>query len=169
MEKIYTCKICGASSDVQPFYKGLTSRCKECHKSKVKENREEKASYYQAYDAKRFQDDPRVRERHRRYQKTDAGKASLRKSRVKWLNDNADKRAAHVILNHAVAAQRVHKPEKCTVCGSGGRIEGHHEDYTRPLDVRWVCRQCHVNIHKEDRENRLNQTGATRPQQPQRN
>jgi hypothetical protein len=145
----YTCKVCDVTSDAAEFYKGLTSRCKECHKRKVKENRDSKADYYKEYDAKRFKEDPKVRARHRRYSKTKAGKASNLKSQNLWRKSNPDKRAAHVILNNAIRAGRVGKPKDCSKCGAGGRIEGHHHDYTRPLDVVWLCRQCHVKEHKE--------------------
>ena len=145
---VYTCKICGAGSNVAPFYSGVTSRCKECHKRKVRENRLAKADYYRAYDAKRFQDDPRVKERHTRYQKSERGKASMLRAKKKWAAANQEKRAAHVILNNAVRDGRVMKPSCCDVCSEKHyRIHGHHGDYSKPLDVIWCCPQCHHDIH----------------------
>jgi len=35
-------------------------------------------------------------------------------------------------------------PEPCQVCGATEKIEMHHEDYAKPLDVQWMCRPCHV-------------------------
>jgi len=148
-----TCKVCGVTSDVAEFYKGVNTRCKECHKQKVRENRAEKADYYRAYDAHRYQNDPKVRKRHRRYAKTQEGKASLNAARKKWLQENAEKRACHTILNNAVRDGRAVKPNACQSCGkSDCRIEGHHHDYTKPLDVKWVCRSCHVAIHRKEDE-----------------
>lgn len=146
----YTCKICLATSDKVEFYKDVNSRCKECHKQKVRENRAQNAEYYSAYDAKRFQEDPRVRARHKRYQETISGKLAVKRAREKWTRENPEKRAAHVILGNAVRDGRIDKPETCQNCGAGGRIHGHHHDYTKPLDVEWLCQQCHVNIHKDD-------------------
>ena len=149
----HTCKVCGVTSDAAEFYKGVNTRCKECHKQKVRENRREKADYYRTYDAHRYRTDPKVKSRHRRYQATEAGKASIRASREKWLLENAGKRAAHVILNNAVRDGRVLKPDTCQTCGAPGcTIHGHHQDYTKPLDVKWVCSLCHVAIHRKEDE-----------------
>jgi hypothetical protein len=145
----YTCKVCDVTNDAAEFYKGTTNRCKECHKLRVKQNREGKADYYRNYDVKRYQEDPEVRARHRRYAKTVAGKAIMKKARDNWKNKNLDKSAAHTLLNNAILAGKVEKLKHCSKCGAEGRIEGHHRDYTRPLDVVWLCRQCHVNEHKE--------------------
>ena len=34
----------------------------------------------------------------------------------------------------------------CERCGSAN-VEAHHDDYSRPLEVRWVCRRCHGMLH----------------------
>jgi hypothetical protein len=31
-------------------------------------------------------------------------------------------------------------------CGSR-RVQMHHDDYTKPLQVRWRCRPCHLALH----------------------
>ncbi len=35
----------------------------------------------------------------------------------------------------------------CEICGSQ-ESQMHHEDYDRPLEVRWLCRPCHLAIHR---------------------
>jgi hypothetical protein len=35
----------------------------------------------------------------------------------------------------------------CEKCGSV-KSEMHHQDYTKPLLVEWLCRTCHLNLHK---------------------
>jgi len=142
-----TCKVCGATDNDAEFYTGLASRCKECHKAAVRVNRAENLERYRAYDAKRFKDDPRVLARHRLYQSTPDGIKSSAKSHKKWLAANQDKRAAHIILGNAVRDGKKNKPDTCELCGTGGRIHGHHEDYTKPLDVIWCCPTCHHRIH----------------------
>jgi hypothetical protein len=140
------------TSDVAEFYTGVTNRCKECHKRKVKENREEKLDYYREYDAKRFQEDPKVRERHKEYKRTPAGKLSVEASRIKWIEKSPEKRAAHVILGNAVKNGLIEKPNFCSKCGKkevSRRIHAHHHDYTKPVDVIWLCVQCHKDEHKD--------------------
>jgi hypothetical protein len=34
----------------------------------------------------------------------------------------------------------------CEACGSA-RTQAHHDDYLRPLDVRWMCVPCHRRWH----------------------
>lgn len=141
------CKVCGATEDSAPFYKGVTSRCCECHKTLVKKNREEKRDYYIAYHKKRYRENPIVRQRLDAYAKTEKGMESRAKARAKWLRNNPVKRAAHVILGNAVRDGRIFKPKQCQKCGVGGRIHGHHHDYAKPLEVTWLCAPCHGKEH----------------------
>jgi hypothetical protein len=152
----HTCKVCGVTSDAAEFYKGVTSRCKECHKIKVRENRAEKIEYYRAYDAYRYQSDPRVKKRHKRYQGTDAGKASMSAARKKYARENVEKIAANTILNNRVRDKKVWKPHYCEVCSRDDTvIHGHHHDYAQPLNVIWVCPSCHVALHNRESEWRI--------------
>lgn len=38
--------------------------------------------------------------------------------------------------------------EKCKECGDPN-TEMHHEDYDKPLEVTWLCRDCHLELHEE--------------------
>ena len=35
----------------------------------------------------------------------------------------------------------------CEVCGAE-RVDAHHDDYSKPLDVRWLCRRHHLQLHR---------------------
>jgi len=38
----------------------------------------------------------------------------------------------------------------CADCGiSDGAIHGHHEDYSQPLSVEWLCPACHGKRHRK--------------------
>ena len=40
------------------------------------------------------------------------------------------------------------RPELCEWCGVRRAIDGHHADYAKPLDVDWLCRECHSEFHE---------------------
>lgn len=47
------------------------------------------------------------------------------------------------------------QPQKCLVCKSENNLTAHHEDYTKPLDIVWLCRDHHNELHR--RYNQHNQ------------
>ena len=36
----------------------------------------------------------------------------------------------------------------CEICGNP-KTEAHHDDYSRPLEVRWLCRKHHGQLHQK--------------------
>jgi ribosomal protein S27AE len=55
--------------------------------------------------------------------------------------------AAHTKVARAIKTGRLMRPDICEKCGDLGHVSAHHDDYDRPLDVRWLCRRCHRLIH----------------------
>jgi hypothetical protein len=47
-------------------------------------------------------------------------------------------------------AGRLVKPESCEACGAEGPLEGHHDDYSKPLVIRWLCTTCHLAEHGKE-------------------
>jgi len=45
--------------------------------------------------------------------------------------------------------------QPCEVCNMIETVEAHHDDYHKPLDVRWLCRKHHVEHHTEDKGTKL--------------
>lgn len=66
---------------------------------------------------------------------------------IRWRENHPDKFNAQKQLQHAVATNRLVRG-KCEVCGSG-KAHGHHEDYSKPLDVIWLCAKHHAERHLE--------------------
>lgn len=46
----------------------------------------------------------------------------------------------------AAKLNRVLIPQPCEVCGSE-IVDAHHDDYSKPLDVRWLCPLHHRRLH----------------------
>jgi hypothetical protein len=40
-------------------------------------------------------------------------------------------------------------PGPCEICGDV-KVDGHHDDYNKPLEVRWLCRTHHKRWHREN-------------------
>lgn len=61
---------------------------------------------------------------------------------------DALKLKARRAVAYAVKMGKLKKPSECECCGSEKRLEGHHIDYNQPLEVEWLCRKCHMLLHK---------------------
>lgn len=58
---------------------------------------------------------------------------------------------ARTVFRRAVARGKIIRPKKCQSClRKTSPIQGHHPDYSKPLDVLWVCRPCHESIHRKE-------------------
>lgn len=152
------CFKCGERKPLEDFYKhpgmadGRVNKCKECNKLDVRKNRKDNIEHYKEYDKRRGMRPDRVEMRHR-YQQTNAGKESIRRAKKKYTENNPIKRGAANIVNNAVRDGRLKKPDNCAICWKVGvRIHGHHDDYAKPLDVRWLCSACHRAWHKANGE-----------------
>jgi hypothetical protein len=65
-------------------------------------------------------------------------------------NLDEQKREAGQAVTRAIASGEL-KRGPCAKCGTNIRVEGHHEDYAKPLDVIWLCRYHHRLRHVEMR------------------
>lgn len=138
-----TCGQCGEAKDDGQFHRRAASKdslaacCKDCQ---------------QRYDEARLHQPDRVKARSE-YKTTPEGIAKIRAGQRRYIERNPLKRHAHVALDNAIRDGRVKVSERCQglECDSPGPLEGHHDDYTKPLEVRWLCTPCHVAHHKAER------------------
>jgi len=49
-------------------------------------------------------------------------------------------------------------PEPCERCGAVS--QKHHPDYSQPLSVRWLCRDCHLTHHEAEKMARIAELSA---------
>lgn len=50
-------------------------------------------------------------------------------------------------VHRALKKGVLEKAKSCRICGLEKKLEAHHMDYTRPLEITWVCSLCHGGIH----------------------
>lgn len=151
------CKKCSSTQPIENFYfiskdNGHRSwKCKECTKADVRANYRNNLDYYKDYEKHRSMLPHRVAARME-YQKTESGRIAVSSAKARFRQRNPIKHKAHCALNNAVRDGRLEKMDCCEECGSGGRIHGHHDDYAKPLDVRWLCAACHRQWHAANSE-----------------
>lgn len=87
----------------------------------------------------------------REFRKTHPDKRKRVRDRTKYRNlaEERPKYAARLTLNVAVRLGKVQKPKTCEINDETckGRLEGHHFDYSKPLEVVWICKKHHMEKH----------------------
>lgn len=127
-------------------YYGYVQKWRRNHRDKVR-----------AWDKKRTRtgycrtDSYRTRQRlyKQKYRKTVAGKQAMRRASLKSKTDPNYKlkRACKRAVSKAVA-RGVLVRGNCEACGNP-KTHGHHDDYSRPLQVRWLCARHHKEQHEK--------------------
>lgn len=79
----------------------------------------------------------------KKYRQTQKCKNAVSRSRLKF----PERRKAGIIIMNALAYGKIIRPDHCSVCNKICVPEGHHPDYSKPLEVVWVCKDCHTAIH----------------------
>ena len=129
---------------------GHLNKCKDCTRKDVKENEQ------------RLRKDPNwvIKERGRCRKKSQRRRAEGRQrvnaeakklAQTKYRHKYPEKAAARL---KTARARLVKQP--CAICGNS-KVEAHHEDYSRPLDVTWLCSKHHAARHVELRAQEIRQ------------
>ena len=109
---------------------GLLGKCKQCQRMDMSAVRTANLERYREYDRMR------ASEPHRRL--------LSRRVTAKWRIDHPERKSAQTAVGNAVRDGRL-TPHPCWVCGK--RAEAHHPDYSRPLEVVWLCPGHHKQTH----------------------
>lgn len=110
----------------QEYYQRNKDSIKEQAREYRKKNKEKYSAYHKEYQQRPEERAKRV-ERQRLYRK---------KFKIKF---QARRKVGTALRNGTL----VKKP--CDVCGAE-KVEAHHADYTKPLEVRWLCPQHHREV-----------------------
>lgn len=141
-----TCIECGHAKGADGFYvnnaseDGLTSRCRVCTSAYQKARRERLNASKPPEWKKKTADIAAYR---KDWLKDKPGYMTQKKR--EWWQKNKDKMRVRDAVKYALKTGKLVKTP-CHVCGEE-RVEGHHPDYSRPLDVVWLCREHHLQVH----------------------
>lgn len=101
--------------------------------------------YYKIYWNKYYEKNKdKILFRIRKWRKTVNGKKYIKNREILNKINTPEKIIARKICRNAVSSGVLIK-KPCT-CGEL-KVQGHHEDYSKPLEVVWLCRKCHNNYH----------------------
>lgn len=87
-------------------------------------------------------------ERCKKYRATKKGKYNVFRAVYASISRNRVKQTAREFLNANIRKGLIVRPEFCSTCNKSCKPHGHHEDYSKPLEVIWLCRGCHADVHK---------------------
>lgn len=77
---------------------------------------------------------------------------AMKKGKDAWEARNKHKRQAQGKVHNALRTGKLER-QPCEVCGEM-KVHAHHEDYSKPLDIKWLCVKHHNERHIEI--NRMN-------------
>ena len=77
------------------------------------------------------------------------------KIKSKSNNSFEDDYILHKIYRDAYNKVPIPKKQICQICQEKLALERHHEDYNKPLEVTFVCKNCHEFIHSYWKKNNI--------------
>lgn len=111
------------------------SWCKDCRRE-----------YFREYNKKHKERRDKQQKQHYYDHKEQLSK----RRREKYYADRSP-RVARYEVEKAVKSGDLKIPPECESCGHQKKLEGHHEDYSKPLDIIWLCMSCHRIVHAKKR------------------
>ncbi|WP_188470190.1 hypothetical protein [Hafnia psychrotolerans] len=149
------CFKCKADKTLSAFYRharmadGHLNKCKECTKLDNAANRRINFHHYQNYDQQRDQNIERI-ELKKAYRQSTKGKIVVAACHQRYQEKFPAKRKAHLLVGNFLRAGKLVRPETCESCSTVKQLQAHHCDYTKPLDVMWLCSSCHTDWHRHN-------------------
>ena len=145
-----TCTKCKVELPIDQFSakgSGKRSICKSCQNKQWQEYAPKYALNIEnrrKQRRERYTNDPE----YRRKQLADSARRQKnnRETINKKLNASGQV-AAYQKIKRLIRRGVIVKPEFCVDCGVKPPKDAHHEDYSKPLEVIWLCHACHMERH----------------------
>ncbi len=137
------CGKCKKTKPLSSFFKksnsvdGHQGYCKQCSREYRCKHYEEQPEYYKNY-AKNWRRKNKDRDNFLRRKRRRLGK-ERQKNLAVTRSQQAEKQGLIV------------RPLFCEECGLKKKLYRHHEDYSKPLEIDWLCKKCHLALHKKKR------------------
>jgi len=126
-------------------------KCKACasetNQQWIESHREKSRLIKRRYDANHPE---RAHLSRRKYQ--NSNRKSINAKNAIWKSNNAEKRQCHTAVSNAIMLGHLVR-KSCEVCGTPD-AQAHHEDYSKPFEIKWLCPHHHMLLHRE-RERRI--------------
>lgn len=133
------CFKCKRVLDIEEFYKH--KKMKDGHLNKCKDCTRQDSSLRNIMCA------DKIREYESKRSKTEKRKALRKKYVEKYRKEHPERNAFYVKIKKAIDSGKITRPKFCSICGKECKTVAHHYDYSKPLDVIFVCQSCHKRIH----------------------
>jgi hypothetical protein len=126
----------------------LQTKCKPCLAELARISRQKNPARGE-YNRKYYRDN---KERYDALRTTELYLEKKRKTQFSAYWKDKTKFLARRRVRIAIENGSLIRPDKCERCYLPGKIHGHHEDYSKPLEVMWLCEPCHIGRHMELRK-----------------
>lgn len=139
-------------NEISRTLKGKLVKCEKCRKAFYNSYINKSGKYYcdricnPIKNKEYFTERNRIRQK--KYYGTEKGKQIISNINKKARLSAPEKSKARGYVAYSLKKGLIVKPSSCSYCGNkNSRIEGHHHDYSKPLEVIWLCTKCHKSLH----------------------
>ena len=149
------CRKCGTTKPLEEFCKSPRSKggrdytCGACAVVRAQKWAEKNRSRSREIKRKWREKNP-DKQRASEVAYREAHRDEVNKRNRQYERDNREKKNCHRRVQVALKSGALIRPWRCPSCGKETRkVHAHHNDYSKPLDIWWLCSSCHVRLHKE--------------------
>lgn len=136
MNKLIPCMKCNVTRNIDLFYpcnirkRTNTGECKACARIRIRASQKEphRLAYYASEE----------------------GKKAAIKNFNNYVAKYPNRYAVRLATRNAIRRGDLVRALTCECCNQVVKIEAHHDDYNKSLEVRWLCIACHNHWHNHN-------------------
>ena len=151
------CRKCGVVKPLGSFYRD--SKLSDGHQNYCKDCKRILDQAYRSANAERVTEKQRLWAANHPEKRAEISRIWVQNNRDRrnqhnrsWIERNEEKKRCYNLVAGAIRSGRLVADTECLICKSSGvLLEAHHQDYSKPLAVMWLCDPCHKRLHIEQR------------------